>query len=55
MTPTVATPIYCPRCSRCVTAAVEITGQRLKCKSCKAVLDIDLKGGVLTVTAATAS
>ena len=55
MTATVATPICCPRCGRHVTAAVEITGQLLKCKSCKAHLDIDLKAGVLTVTAATAS
>ena len=51
MTATVATPICCPRCGRHVTAAVEITGQRLKCKSCKAQLDIDLKAGVLTVVA----
>ncbi len=54
MTPvTVATSICCPRCGRHVTEAVEITGQRLRCKGCKAQLSIDLKGGLLTVVAGT--
>ena len=52
MTATTATPICCPRCGWHLTEAVEITGQRLLCKKCKAQLKIDLKGGVLTVTAA---
>ena len=52
MTVTAATSIYCPRCGRHVTEAVEIKGQRLTCKGCSLQLNIDLKAGVLTVVAA---
>ena len=44
----VVTPIHCPSCGRKLTEAEEIRGQRLRCKGCKALLMIDLKGGVLT-------
>ena len=51
MTITTATAIHCPACGRKLTEAVEIRGQRLRCKGCKAHLRLDLGGGVLTVVA----
>jgi transposase-like protein len=51
MTPPTITSIHCPSCGRHLTEAEEIKGQRLRCKGCGAHLQVDLQGGVLTVSA----
>ncbi len=51
MTPPTATSIHCPSCGRHLTQAEEIKAQRLRCKGCGCQLQLDLQGGVLTVSA----
>ena len=45
----VTTAVFCPACGRWLLAAEAITGQRLRCKSCKAELTIDLREAHLVV------
>lgn len=45
----VTTAVYCPACGRWLLEAEAITGQRLRCKSCKAELTIDLRDSRLAV------